>query len=61
MEGKQMKAIKIELTRDEHKMITAILMMHHIGMVIPVHKDKRPLLDKIAQDFSLRDMRLMIE
>lgn len=51
--------IKIEMTKQEHMMVSAILLMHHTGFVVEIHKDKRPLLNKIAQDFSLRNMRIM--
>ena len=53
--------IEIKVTRDEHRMLTAILMMHYTGMIIEVHKDKRPMLNKIAMDFSLRDIRLDVK
>ncbi len=53
--------IEIKLTKEEHKLVTAILMMPHIGMVMPIHEDNRPLLSKVAQDFSLRDIRKSIE
>lgn len=56
-----MSNVKIELTKDEHTMVTAILMMHHIGMVVSIHPDKRPMLDDLAQRFSLENMRLMIK
>ena len=53
--------MKIELTKEEHKMITAIFMMHRVGMIIPIHNDKRPLLNKIVEDFNLRDIRESIK
>lgn len=46
--------IKIELTKEEHSLITGILMMHHLGMVLEV---KNPLIHNLAQRFSLRDIR----
>lgn len=55
------KEIEIKLTRQEHMMITAILLMHKTAFIVPIHRDKRPLLNKIATDFSLRDIRLSIK
>ena len=50
---KEENKIKIEITRDEHKMLTAI--------VVEIHKDKRPMLNKISQDFSMRDIQLDVK
>lgn len=55
------KKIELRLTKEEHQLITAILIMHHTGLVIQIHKSHRPLLNKVAMDFSLRDIRLSIE
>ena len=52
--------ITVELTKDEHSMITALLMMHYTGLIVNVHKDKRPALNELAQKFSLENMRLTI-
>lgn len=53
--------IKIELTREEHMMVTAILFMHYTGFIVEIHKDKRTLLNKITDDFSKRNIRIMAE
>jgi hypothetical protein len=51
---KQEEKITIELTEEEHGLITGVLMMHHTGLILQV---KNPLIHKIARDFSLRDVR----
>lgn len=53
--------ITVELTKQEHVMITALLMMHHTGLIIKVHEAHRPLLNELAQRFSLENIRLMIK
>ena len=54
------KKITIELTKEEHDMITALLMMHYTGLVVSVHETRRPLLSELAQKFSLENMRLLV-
>ncbi len=49
-----MKKVKVELTQEEHTLITAVLMMHHTGIIVEV---KNELIHKVAKDFSLRDFK----
>jgi len=56
--SKPKEKINIKLTQDEHTLITGILMMHHTGIILKV---KNPLMHKMAQEFSLRDIRLRIK
>ena len=51
------KKITVELTLEEHTMITAILMMHHTGLVLPIHESRRPALSEIAHKFSLENIQ----
>ena len=53
--------ITIELTKDEHKMITAILMIQTMGIAVPIHPDKMPILEKLAMDFNMRNIKTQIE
>lgn len=46
------KKISIELSLQEHTMITAILMMHTTGLIVEIHPDKRPMLHEIADKFA---------
>jgi hypothetical protein len=52
--------VTIELTRQEHTMITAILMMHHTGLIVNVHQDKRPMLGELAERFSMKNIEFML-
>ena len=49
--------IIIELTKDEHKMITAILMMQTTGITVQIHPDKMPMLTKLTMDFDMRNIK----
>ena len=50
--------IELKITREEHQLITAILMMHHTGFIIPV---KNEMIHKVAKDWMLRDIRLDVK
>lgn len=56
-----MNKIKIEVTPEEHNMITALLMMHYTGLIVPVHADHRPLLAELAQRISMENIRHRIK
>lgn len=52
------ETITIELTKDEHMLITAILMMQTTGITVPIHPDKMPMLTKVAMDFNMRNIKV---
>ena len=51
------KTITIKLTKDEHMLITAILMTQTTGITVPIHPDRMPLLTKVTMDFNMRNIK----
>lgn len=54
-----MRMITVTLTEEEHVMITAVLMMHHTGLIMPIHESRRVLLQELADRFSYENIKLL--
>lgn len=56
-----MKKFNFELDKEELTMISAILLMHSTGFILPIHKDRLPMVHKLAEKFALENIRSFVE
>jgi len=55
------KEITIHFTPQEFQLVSALVLMHYTGMIAPIHKDWRPLLQQVNEKLQPIAIRTIID